>query len=475
MGAGAGVWEKVSAPLVEVVIDHWRRPANVPRLLAAFRAQSVPCRLTLVHCAPDAEVPAEWRRLADRVLVLPDQGSSTRFAPAGIFDCEFTYWQDNDMLPGQRCLEHFLEWAGRVEKFAVLGQMGRRWPVSGTYWADEVRRGAVAMPVDFVVRAYFVRTRDLHWMEAFRWRMGAGLPLFEDDLLLCMALRFYTEKPCLLTPWDEDAETLANREELPAPHALSADWGRHLDRRTEFVRRGIAAGWRPLWATTRTDAACGDFGVVMTVVEPPAQVEWAVRRLRAVSPEAPLVLISDGVHDERYDGIATHYGGRYERGEKLKTPERGAEWWQRTFSAGRALGTRYVLKVDADASFNRPIRWWPDYDCFGTVAWGGSDREHVQGGAQGFSRAAVERILDSRICLRAEFRQVDYWSWDAGATGHWEREKYLSTDQTLRRILMELGMRWGEWPEVKSWYLHTPPDAADFAISHAHKAMGAPA
>ena len=47
----------MSAPLVEVVLDHWRRPANVTRLLRAFRAQTVPCRVTLVNCSPGGD----WR------------------------------------------------------------------------------------------------------------------------------------------------------------------------------------------------------------------------------------------------------------------------------------------------------------------------------------------------------------------------------------------------------------------------------
>ena len=80
----------MTAPLIEVVVDHWRRPANVTRLLRAFRVQTVPCRLTLVNCSPTGEFLEEWGELVDRVLVLPNQGSSTRFAPAGAFDCEFT-------------------------------------------------------------------------------------------------------------------------------------------------------------------------------------------------------------------------------------------------------------------------------------------------------------------------------------------------------------------------------------------------
>lgn len=218
-----------------------------------------------------------------------------------------------------------------------------------------------------------------------------------------------------------------------------------------------------------SDAA--EFGIVMVVVERPDQVEWALQRLRAVYPAVPFTLISDGQHQPRYERIAEVYGGSYQRGEKLKRPEHGAKWWQRTFEAGLALETPYVLKIDPDTSFNRPITSWPAFDCFGTVIWPDTDREHVQGGVQGFRRSAVERIVASGICLRPEFREVESWAWDASQIAEWKRDGYLSTDQTLRRILLALEISWGPWPDVISWYLHTPPDAARHAISHAHKWM----
>lgn len=64
---------------------------------------------------------------------------------------------------------------------------------------------------------------------------------------------------------------------------------------------------------------------------------------------------------------------------------------------------------------------------------------------------------------------MESWAWDASQIAEWKRDGYLSTDQTLRCILLELGIPWGAWPDVISWYLHTP--AERYAISHAHKWM----
>lgn len=212
-----------------------------------------------------------------------------------------------------------------------------------------------------------------------------------------------------------------------------------------------------------------EFGVVMTIVERPDQVEWAVQRLRIVYPKVPFTIISDGLHQERYARIAEMYRGIYQQGEKLKIPVRGAEWWQRTFLAGLAMETQHVIKIDPDTSFNRTIASWPDFDCFGTVACRGSNREHVQGGVQGFQRSAIEKIVASGICLKPEFRDVEYWAWDRSSVPLLKRTKYLSTDQTLRRILLELKLQWGSWSEVRSLFGHAPQNPQKYAISHAHK------
>lgn len=235
----------MSKPHVEVVVDHWRRPKNVGRLLRALRAQTVPCRVTLVNVSPGAEFLEEWRGLMDRVVVMPNYGSQTRFAPIGLFDCEFTYWHDNDMEPGRRCIEHLLASAELAGNFAVLGQFGRKWPQTGNYKAREIHRSSGLTQVDFVVRSYFIRSRHLHWMEAFRWQAGYQTP-FHDDLLASMAIQHFTGLPSVLTVLDSDPETRVNFRELPSPHSLCADWNRHIQRRTAFVRQGIAAGWRSL-------------------------------------------------------------------------------------------------------------------------------------------------------------------------------------------------------------------------------------
>jgi len=219
------------------------------------------------------------------------------------------------------------------------------------------------------------------------------------------------------------------------------------------------------------NSAMDQFGVVMTIVERPDQVEWAVQRLRRIYESVPLTLISDGDDNPRYPMIADAYGGTYQRGKRLKTPKHGAKWWERVFRAGLTQETPFVLKIDPDTSFNRPIRHWPEFDCFGTVTCRGSGQEHIQGGIQGFRRSAIEKIVASGICLRREFQDVAYWAWDSLFVPKWREQQYLSTDQLLRRVLLETSLSWGDWSEVRSWWMSAPSDPERFAITHAHKWM----
>lgn len=212
-----------------------------------------------------------------------------------------------------------------------------------------------------------------------------------------------------------------------------------------------------------------DVGVVMTVVEPPEKVAWALRHLRAVYPDAPAAVISDGVDNAGYAEVAMRYGADYIRGERLKVIDAGARWWQRAFEAGLALGTRHILKVDPDTRFNRPARYWPEEDCFGYHLGPGMIGEHLQGGVQGFQRSAVGRIVESGICLRDEFKKVAYWTFHEGEGEGFERDGYLSTDRLLMRILNELKMSRTYWTEVVSHWGPAPADAERYAISHAHK------
>jgi hypothetical protein len=226
---------------VEVVLINWKRPQNVSQIIEAFRKQTVACTITVCDChpSPEFELTAATLSQVDRIhRFVENYGPYSRYMPWASYDHEFTYFSDDDMLPGRRCLEHFLGHADRP--FGVLGQDGRRLRRDGIYRPDKVRRTRGFEEVDLVVRAYFVRTAHLSALPTMEKRLELGdRSTIEDDILLAVALQ---REGCFLTPADRDPETSIARHLLPAPHALSKRLD-HFDRRTELFKRAAAMGW----------------------------------------------------------------------------------------------------------------------------------------------------------------------------------------------------------------------------------------
>src|SRR5687768_4982489 len=145
---------------VEVVLINYKRPRNVRDIVQAFREQTVPCHISLIDAAigPEFEIDPEVRVAVDRVYSWTHNfGPYNRYVPIAAFSHEFTYFHDDDMLPGRRLIEHFVNAADSLQQFGVLGQQGRLVGSDGTYHAEGVGRSEHFLPVDVVVRGYFVR------------------------------------------------------------------------------------------------------------------------------------------------------------------------------------------------------------------------------------------------------------------------------------------------------------------------------
>jgi hypothetical protein len=218
---------------VEAVVINWRRPQNVARILRRFREQSHPCAVTVVECGgPGYALEPSARDLADHVYTLNrNYGGYNRYVPLGSYHATYTYFHDDDMLPGRRLIEHFVRHAGASPHAGALGQDGRS--VGAVYSPSPVARDAAALTlVDMLVRGYFVRTEHLHAVHRFRLPLGHAVR--EDDMILAWALRTFTEAGTFLTPEGAggDDERM-NEEELPAPHAQHRD-PEHVPGRTAF-------------------------------------------------------------------------------------------------------------------------------------------------------------------------------------------------------------------------------------------------
>jgi hypothetical protein len=203
---------------------------------------------------------------ADRVYRWDhNTGPYSRFVPLAAYDHEYTFFLDDDMAPGSRCVEHFVAAAESLPGFGSIGQMGRVIPPNGVYTPRGVPRLPRPREVDVLVRGFFVRTRNLHHIAHLRWLMNyVDEQVPEDDMLLCVAMRLCAGLRNYLTAADPDPETLMNRTELPDPHALHRRPD-HLERRVTFMRTARDLGWLPMDpAPAASSAPAAPAGTVTT-------------------------------------------------------------------------------------------------------------------------------------------------------------------------------------------------------------------
>lgn len=243
--------QKEALPEVEVVIAYWKRPDNILPILNAFRNQTIPCQITVFDASPEGfELPAEALPLIDTLYRCNrNRGAFNRFIPAFGYELTYTYFHDDDMLPGSRVLEHFVRHARQCDnEFAVLGQIGRILVESTVYDGalNPGREPERLLAVDSIIRGYFVKTDRLLHMLQFKQKMGLQRIGNFDDLLLSTSIQFYTGFPSYLTPKDSpDPEEKINKEELPEPFAV---WQtpQHFPQRNDYLMRAFVAGWRSL-------------------------------------------------------------------------------------------------------------------------------------------------------------------------------------------------------------------------------------
>lgn len=240
---------------VEAVVINWKRPRNVAAIVSALRRQTAPCTITVCDChdSPEFQLPPDALPAIDRVYRWKHNlGAFSRYVPIGGYDHKYTLFIDDDMLPGERCVEHFLAWAEQLREFGALGQLGRILDPDGTYRMGDIARGPGFTEVDIIVRALLVRTGCLVHVPQIRNLLDEfGDP--EDDILLSVGLAMYAGLSCYLTPYDPDPETLVNVYELDSPHSRSTR-PHHLAARSRLLHSAMNLGWQPIRSRRQSES-----------------------------------------------------------------------------------------------------------------------------------------------------------------------------------------------------------------------------
>jgi len=254
----------LSEPRILVVLTNYRRPVNVAMTIGAIRSMPHRCKIVVVDNHPPdckaSQLPPAVAEEADDVWTMQDNyGPPCRFAPALLQDdCEYVWFQDEDILPHHGLLEAFLHAAEQLDgRFATLGTIGRRFErskfrnprITGriAYQPHDVPLAPCLTMVDMTISAHFVRADMIHHAVAIRWAMrdhnpglveSAGLHEM-DDLALCLGIQRESKYPSYLLP-----EGFPPHRLLEEP-SLSGIPG-HVTKRTKFVRAAAEVGWESL-------------------------------------------------------------------------------------------------------------------------------------------------------------------------------------------------------------------------------------
>lgn len=252
---------EVFRPEVEAILINYRRPENVVRQIAALRAQTVACMITLcdVHPTPECALPESAVAAVDRHYRWEHNlGCFNRFVPALASAGPWVWYLDDDVVPGRRCLEFLLATA-RSRGCGAVGEFGRRF-LFGEYRASDVARGPEPRRVDALVRSWLTPADYLAHVAATRWRHpeliydGMG----ESDLLFALALR-EAGLPLWIVPANDDPETGLCAETLPEPFALSSRPD-HASRRQAIVTRHFHRTYGTRWTETEVKQKNGKNG-----------------------------------------------------------------------------------------------------------------------------------------------------------------------------------------------------------------------
>jgi hypothetical protein len=212
------------------------------------------------------------------------------------------------------------------------------------------------------------------------------------------------------------------------------------------------------------------YAFLVTIADEGApQLAACLASVRAAYPDAPLVVISDGVYDPDYPVLCAQQRARYVPDEFLKRIECGGAWWERLLTLGLQTGADYLVKIDPDTLVHRPFQGDPPGAISGTMQRHASGRQMVQGGCQVIAAAAARRLLDPALIGAPELAERKLYVWDGPADDRRiDALSYLSTDKSLLHLSQRAKLALADWDEVGSEW-GAPAPTGDYAVTHPHR------
>lgn len=203
------------------------------------------------------------------------------------------------------------------------------------------------------------------------------------------------------------------------------------------------------------------------------KLRQTLSRLRALYPETPVLVVSDGDPDPRIKQACDLHSVEYRLQPRLYGVEHGGALVQQLLEAFLATDADILIKIDPDTDVRRRLSLMPlptDASIYGTVQSAGTRRgPSIQGGCIIAPRRAAMILVNSGLLLSDRLKPPALeWAVD-DATRARAAGGLTSSDQTLGWACRQLGLPCRDHPEVYSRYRPSLMDtitASRVAIFH---------
>lgn len=212
---------------------------------------------------------------------------------------------------------------------------------------------------------------------------------------------------------------------------------------------------------------------LMHVVGEYKYAEMSGNFLRNAFPSDRLIIVGDGVGNDRWMDIAKNLNAEFIHGERLFGSDKGGEVVHRWLDI--CIGNSqpsYIFKIDPDTHVWRNFKSLPVEEClFGTLNGRHNNEPNypsLQGGCIGATYSAAKKLYHSKLLLCDELKKVETWAGkNKFCLKRGNDKKLTSFDWTLGWAASKLDIKMIDCLEIKSFWNKEPENIDDrYSITH---------
>lgn len=224
---------------VAVILLNWKRKENIPPIIGALKASTVPMDIILIDNSDEEQYHVEMYA-KDVQIYARMEGECNRYGPSSrwlylsclvsydLLSYDFVFMVDDDYLPNIESAAFLRNTALQHPDYWLIGEDGRIFEKEYNFHSPSRIHEAVR-EVTLLVRGYIVNIKIVPYLQRMFEAVacaGNQTLFFEDDMIAAHSAKLAGKK-CGLAPIEVCEQQRLIWHPLPEPHSLS---GRPADR-----------------------------------------------------------------------------------------------------------------------------------------------------------------------------------------------------------------------------------------------------